>query len=304
MGEGKRKAILQREIRAGKYQCVYCGGRVPATEPDHMPPRILFYAKDRPNDLIFPSCRPCNQGSKDLDQIVGWLSRIYPDPPGEHQEENRKLTFSIRDNYPEVHSALYPSTDPQQVIERRKAAVPPGTYLINLQDNYVQREVTLFGTKLGLALHWHATGRIVPLEGRVVTRWFTNFNAVANEIPSLIQRFFQNPTTLRQGVKHVQDQFEFETTLDEKYPRATLHVATLRSALMLVMFVFEARPDDPDFVEYAEATNGPGSFQGGYPYGMPRLSRDGILQRLARWEQARPTTCPPQSVALPGSRDS
>ena len=288
MGEGTKKAIRQREIRAGKYGCVYCGGHVRAAEPDHMPPRILFYAKDRPNDLIFPSCRACNQGSKDLDSIVAWLSRIYPDPPVEHQEENRQLTFAIKRNYPEVHSALYPPADPQRIVERRSASVPPGSsHMINLHDDYILRAVRLFGTKLGLGLHWLVTGRIVPLEGRVVTLWFTNFNLFANEIPSLIYRFFTSPKTLSQGLKHVRDQFEFESTIDQNDAGISAHVATFRGAFMLAVFVFESVSDDPAFAQYAAATNGPGSFQGGYPYGMRRLSQQELRERWARWDHLR-----------------
>jgi hypothetical protein len=107
-GQAKQKAIRHQRIRDGEFPCVYCGGVEAAREPDHMPPRILFKGKQRPNDLVFPSCSACNRGSAALDTIVSWLGRSYPDgmSPAERQEV-KGLGSSMITNYPEVASAFF-----------------------------------------------------------------------------------------------------------------------------------------------------------------------------------------------------
>ena len=76
MGERRRKKAYHEQIRGGLFPCVYCGGAEPSSEPDHMPPRILFSRKQRPNDLVFPSCNACNRGSSAIDPaIAGKLVR-------------------------------------------------------------------------------------------------------------------------------------------------------------------------------------------------------------------------------------
>jgi hypothetical protein len=109
VGEAKQKAIKQQRIRDGEFPCVYCGDVEPASEPDHMPPRVLFSRKERPNDLVFPSCKACNRGSSAIDVVIAWLARMYPDSPvPADREEVRELGRSMAENFPEVASAFHP----------------------------------------------------------------------------------------------------------------------------------------------------------------------------------------------------
>src|SRR5690242_8849714 len=108
MGEKRRKEAYQQRIRNGEFRCVYCGGVQPACEPDHMPPRVLFSRKQRPNDLVFPSCKECNRSSSAIDVVISWLGRMYPDSPDERERaEVLELGRSMRENFPEVASAFY-----------------------------------------------------------------------------------------------------------------------------------------------------------------------------------------------------
>jgi hypothetical protein len=119
-GQAKQKAIRHQRIRDGEFPCVYCGGVVVASEPDHMPPRILFSRKQRPNDLVFPSCSECNRSSAAIDTVISWLGRRYGEPvhPTE-REEVKSIGASMASNYPEVASAFY---SPQLQPPRRCSA--------------------------------------------------------------------------------------------------------------------------------------------------------------------------------------
>jgi hypothetical protein len=108
VGQARQKAIKHQRIRDGEFPCVYCGGVVPGNEPDHMPPRILFRRKQRPNDLVFASCSGCNRGSAAIDTIIVWLGRSYPDSPDVNdREEVKAIGSSMITNYPEVASAFH-----------------------------------------------------------------------------------------------------------------------------------------------------------------------------------------------------
>jgi hypothetical protein len=59
--------------------CCFCGGETPATEPDHIPSRVLFDNRQWPEGYEFPACVACNRETRHDEQIVAMLSRAYPD---------------------------------------------------------------------------------------------------------------------------------------------------------------------------------------------------------------------------------
>ena len=130
MSESRIKAIAHDRIRAGEFACVYCGGGTTAREPDHMPPRILFKGKQRPNDLVFPSCSDCNRGSAALDTIVSWLGRSLPDGISDAEKaEVRNLGASMITNFPEVASAFFREpADKLQLSSVQKAGLARRLY--------------------------------------------------------------------------------------------------------------------------------------------------------------------------------
>ena len=144
MSESRLKAIKHQRIRSGEFQCVYCGGVVPSAEPDHMPPRILFSRKQRPNDLIFPSCSECNRGSAAIDTIIAWLGRSYPDAMDpKERDEVRSLGSAMGLNFPEVASAFHRKQAPLTRMQR--GSLRGMTIGVNVNDPYVHRIIEFFG---------------------------------------------------------------------------------------------------------------------------------------------------------------
>jgi hypothetical protein len=277
VGEAKLKTIEHRRIRAGEFVCVYCGGGVPSAEPDHMPPRILFSRKQRPNDLIFPSCADCNRGSRSLDTVVGWLGRSYPDDPDRRErEEVRDLGLAMKRNYPEVASAFH-SVDraptPSQQSQLRGATTP-----VNVNDPYVHRCIEFFGAKFGLGMHWRMTGECVPPTGRVYPQWFTNYMAVTGRIPTDLFDVFPNPLPLMQGRLNTAGRFEHASVRDGRY---TTHLAVFGQTFLVLAFV---SPDGPElaFAEQGALECEPGCLKPGYPFGLPRLSAAQLDARFSR----------------------
>jgi hypothetical protein len=174
-----------------------------------MPPLALFQNRRRPNDLIFPSCVACNHGSKDLDQIVAFLARLHRAPAAGAETEPAHFIRAMRNNYPEVYTAVYP-VDPPPVPLPTSAPKGP---LVNVNDPYIHHAIALFSAKLGFALHWRETGRVVSLLGGAAGTWFTNWHAVAGRIPSGLLEAFPEPQTLRQGERFsVRNQLNIQRT--------------------------------------------------------------------------------------------
>jgi hypothetical protein len=64
-----------------------------------------------------------------------------------------------------------------------------------------------FAVKFGFALHFEATKEIVPANGGVAARWFTNVEHAQERFPAHVLKLLQPPNTLRQGTKGVPEQF-------------------------------------------------------------------------------------------------
>lgn len=257
--------LTREKIKRGKLQCIYCAGREVGIQEDHAPPRVMFARKDRPDGLIFPACDRCNQGSKDTDQIAGWLSRFFP-PGAVPLSELKKITVAIQNNYPEVASSLqYKGGDDKHVVVEF--------------DQYIVRALELFAAKMGFALHYELTGRIVPAAGAVSGHFFTNYHARTKQLPAELFKVFSEgkANTLWQGRKSVGGQF-FYASEQLSSATETVHLCGFRQAFITLSFVREGgafpNPSAPIYT--------PGCLQQRYPFGLPRLGTATLAARRAR----------------------
>jgi hypothetical protein len=275
LGEARRRMIQQSRIRNGEFPCIYCGGVVPGTEPDHMPPRILFNRKQRPNDLVFPSCSACNRGSAPIDTVIAWLARMYPNSSDPLQrEEVRALGASMATNFPEVATAFRQKNN-VVLTPHQRAALTGEAVAIDVSDPYVQQVLKFFGAKFGMAMHWWRTGRFLPPEGRVYPMWFTNYQAITGLIPSELFKVFPDPTPLMQGRMHTAGRFEYASQVAGNY---STHLAVFGHSYLILAFV--APFPEPTFAGSGHLECEPGCLKVGYPYGLPSLSSEEIQARL------------------------
>lgn len=59
MGEAKRLGRLRQQVLQGYPYCIYCGGEVPASTVDHVPPRAVV-----DGDRFEPACHPRHQAAR------------------------------------------------------------------------------------------------------------------------------------------------------------------------------------------------------------------------------------------------
>lgn len=245
MGEKRVRMRLAQRIKKAQPRCIFCGGESPSETVEHYPPRILFELKRRPQGLEFGACKECNEGSRCADLIAGFFSRLHPDASTQAgQEETRRIINQVA-GIPGFAAEVQPQRNQVQALAKLQdvAAQLPSWNFVKIGDGPIVRNAMLtFGAKLGLAMHYLRTGRIVPKEGSVYARWFSNVQAYQGRIPKdLIDRMGPGET-LRQGKFSVADQFRVSSLITENQAMSA-HVAVFRNSFAMVMFVEEQASD-------------------------------------------------------------
>ncbi len=191
--------------------CCFCGGTVDATTIDHVPSRQLFTFKHRPAGLEFPACHDCNQGSKGHEQVAALFARILPDGVTDAEDrELKKILRAVNKNRPGLLEEMMPSPRQQQEFQslRGLTGINCGGVL-NASGPLLNESLGIFAAKMGLALHYHVTKRIVPDKGGILIRIYSNHDAFVGQIPPDIFNVIGKPDTLKMGKWEVSDQFSF-----------------------------------------------------------------------------------------------
>jgi hypothetical protein len=244
------KKKLKRRAHAALLQrqpwCIYCGGTAPATTIDHMPPRMMFRGKDRPKGLEFPSCEACNVGTRLSDLVASLLGRIYPDSEDAvHRSEVRRLMDAVGANVPGVLSEMYLPKG-RRKLARSRLGMPVGEVL-RADGPLLTKHMLAFAAKLGLALHFEATGRCIPRSGRVRPAWFSNAQAFRGDIPPSLTAHLPPSRTLRQGRKHVGDQFRYSWLVSDVGFEGVFYASFRESFAVAALTAF-----DPDLLTSPE----------------------------------------------------
>jgi hypothetical protein len=228
-----------RERVLGKYpNCIFCGGTTPASTVDHVPARTIFDLRDRPGGLEFPACEPCNRGARRDEQIAAMISRVYPDAGTDAAAaELDEIMQGILNNYPGLLEEIIP-TFRMEKLARQKGGPEVGA--LKCDGPILHKAMTGFAAKIGFALHFEYTGRPVPADGAAGVRWFSNVQALDGDLPEDLIKLFGAPRTLRQGKKHVEDQFGYSSVGTES-GSMTAHFATFRFSFAVCAFVGERK---------------------------------------------------------------
>ena len=149
--------------------CYFCGGGGAASgEFDHLPSRASFDNRHFPDGFEFPACGPCNESTKDDEQVVALLSRAdsnleaatIPDEIGRYMQ-------GVANNNPEVFTAM--------VGEHGRLDENHGVFGLN--DATDQAFIHVL-TRWAKAFHYRETGFIVSACAPHPHQYFTNANAM------------------------------------------------------------------------------------------------------------------------------
>jgi hypothetical protein len=169
----------------------------------------MFSLRRRPRGLEVPGCEACNRATRQHEQVAALFGRIFPDGrTAEERDELQRIMRAVNSNNPGLLEEMIPSRRQKALFTQSINLLPlRAPSVLNCSGPMVNRSMQIFGAKLGFALHYARTGRIIPLTGGVAVRWYSNYDAVTGEIPANIYDMLGPPRTLRQGQWHAGDQF-------------------------------------------------------------------------------------------------
>lgn len=211
-GRKSRKA----EFLAAHPRCIFCGGARSSEEIDHVPSRQLFHARHWPEGYEFPACTECNRATKDVEQIVSVISRMFPDGATEAgrlemqaglkalANNNREILLEMRPTANEVRRFLR-SHDMRKDPNR----CTPEYRLLKADGPQTLLAFGAYARKLFTALHYKHTRKIIPAAGGVAWTRFTNVDSVTNAIPGGIFDLAQTMPVLRRGKIDLDPQFSY-----------------------------------------------------------------------------------------------
>jgi hypothetical protein len=215
-------------------KCIYCGGAKDASTIDHMPPRIMFSLKRRPAGLEFASCAKCNHSANLADQLCALIGRIYPDPSTDDGiREIQSLFEAVGNNIPGAIQEMIVSRSRQRRKRTELGLTDVEGGFLDISGPIVASYMQSFGARLGLAMHFHNTGLIVPPEGGVLVRVYSNVDLLRGNVPSELFKILPEPETLVAGKWTVEDQFRFGTrATDER--GMSMSFATFRDSFAVL----------------------------------------------------------------------
>jgi hypothetical protein len=209
MGQAKLKRQAHAAILADHSGCIYCAGTNAATTIEHMPPISVFEGSQRPKGFEFPACVPCNNGTGHSDLVAAMLARIWPDANSEVQKRDvKKLYSAIANNIPQLLHEMNVGRAGEK-LARKQHNLPTDAYPMRADGPLLTHHIHTFAAKFGFALHYEVNGEPVPTAGGVQVRWFSNVQALNDELLQMLVDLLPSPATLQQGVKSVAEQFRY-----------------------------------------------------------------------------------------------
>lgn len=240
MSESRTKKRAHAKVLQACPHCIYCGGEVSATTIDHVPPRVIFHGRRRPKGLEFASCQSCNEGTSKADMVAGLLSRVAPDATTEEQKsELWRMLRETENNVPGLRDELQLDSI-ELVAARKRVPLANAGGFLKTSGPLVSSHMQTFATKLGFALYFEATRKIVPLAGGVTARWFSNVERLDGTFPQTVFDYLLPPQTLRQGKINVADQFAYQWRVTEDEGTA-MFLATFRQSFAVLAFAVTDR---------------------------------------------------------------
>jgi hypothetical protein len=257
MGEGKLKRTAT-QIFIDKFpQCCFCGGLRPATTREHMPPKALFDKSHRPNVLIMPACKECNNRTSTADAVASVLSRWRAMDMSEAEKaDHLRLVEGIKKSHPKIAAewnslSLLDRLKAKRDFQRDGVVVPANAGLVRIGSLTI-RQLNLFSHKMVLGLYFEHFRKPLPNTGRVCAYWRTKEDLPRGGVPPMLLEMMNQYGTLEQGKWKASEVFEYRFERNEKEGLFAF-LARLRGSLYIAGFAIEdanaiSQDDGPDWI--------------------------------------------------------
>ena len=211
MGECKSR---RKRLLTPHQKCAYCA-EAQATQLDHCPPRVMFRNKDRPAGFEIPSCAECNQGTRDVDQVMAFFGRALEH---ENQETDhriiKKILSGISNNIPGLLDELKTSRASEK-IQLKRLGLPNDMGVFRCDGPLAQKFLEAFAYKMTVACHFECTRSLIEDNFLLKATYYSNFQIFDGTFPSEIFGGWPDFKTLNQGKKNASDQFQYSDLHDD-----------------------------------------------------------------------------------------
>jgi hypothetical protein len=239
-----------------------------------MPPLSMFRARQRPSGLEFANCAECNGGTSGADVVASFFARIRPDNDVEHWQvkEIQQLKASLERKAPGVAHELFREEKNEKILRQTPGGILVPAVQVRADGPLLQSYMTVFTSKMGMALYREHVGEPLPLTGCVHSHWYLNAGLAQNAADTML-RILPLGSGLRQGAFHVDDQFIYRFNCDGR----TILAALARFHVGLYVFVIATSNPNlylanlPDFP--TGAMTRPGELAAMIPLAGPRYWR-------------------------------
>jgi hypothetical protein len=207
MGEASKRNRKGSQIVAAEARCIYCPS--PATELEHMPPRVMFQGKERPGAMEFGCCQACNQGTGGADVVAAVISRLHPDHGDEswQNKEIRKLIQPLDKFAPGVREEMTRSgSHEERWIRRPNSDLLQRVVYVHANGPRLKAYLTIFAAKFAMARYREHVDIALRLDGAVWCQFQLNAGLTQENLDARVA-ILPGCETLRQGMKSVGNQF-------------------------------------------------------------------------------------------------
>lgn len=249
MGEASTKT---KKVIAAQPTCTYCGGLTPSTSRDHCPPITAFDGRWRPEGMEFGACHECHEGTREMDAVIGFVSRIrgtIPEPSS--QAELKHHVDALVRRYPHLLEHLQVDSTPVMYNGSIGHVARIG------KDSALHGVMDAFAARVALALYRLEKGQPAPVNARILCRWDTNVGLDNDAQMNEFLKAIGLPRTLVQGKKHVVEQFRYWPGTAADDPHLFGCFAAFRESFGITAFI-DTRDGEPLF----EPMFQPGFLQG------------------------------------------
>jgi hypothetical protein len=250
MGEAKQRNWRKQAFLIEHLNCCFCGGQKRATTIDHVPSIRMFSLRQRPSGLEFPACSSCNHATRHHEQAAALLGRVYPDGVRQDEQDDlRRIIIDTKKYNPGLLEEMIPSPEQRLRFVGFRLLIPSDAAgVLNASGPLLDRSIQVVGAKLGLALYYKTTNRIVPLAGGVAVRWYTNFDRVTGKFPADLYQILGPPKTLQQGSWNVGEQFIYNFALTPNMNMG-IYLSIFRKSFAVLSLVSDDVSHFPPFVK-------------------------------------------------------
>jgi hypothetical protein len=167
---------------------------------------------------------------------MAMISRFYPEGGTDaEKEEMIRIIKAVRKNYPGVIPELLPTSE---VIKWYASRPWSGGWArpVSLNGPLVNSCAKVLARKLFSALHYKEFNKIIPAEGGIMWRWYSNADRLDNKLPNELISMMTRGALIQRTKRDLTDQFAytFSKIVDGEL---AVYFATFRKAFAMLGFV-------------------------------------------------------------------